>query len=137
MGVRAVITLLCGVGLYASLFMLAKARRAARGELEEPSVVQTARARLFGGLPNALIGAIYYLAMGLGVWWARGPLEVALLAAALLAAGTSLALAYSLLFVTRRACPYCWTGHLVNWTLLALCLWIFLPDVLSMGMRFW
>ena len=32
MVIRGVITLLCGVGLYASLFMLNKSRRAARGE---------------------------------------------------------------------------------------------------------
>ena len=32
---KAIITLLCGVGLYASLFMLAKTRRAERGELTE------------------------------------------------------------------------------------------------------
>ena len=60
---KAVITLLCGVGLYASLFMLAKTRRAERGELAEASVVQTPRARLYGGASNALLGAVYYPAV--------------------------------------------------------------------------
>ncbi|HVN68665.1 MAG TPA: vitamin K epoxide reductase family protein [Candidatus Binatia bacterium] len=133
MVVRIVITLLCGVGLYASLFMLAKSRRAERGELSGPSVVQTPRARLYG-VPNALLGAIYYPSVALAVWLARGPRESAvLLAAVLFAALTSAALGYSLLFVTRRPCPYCWTSHAVNWSLLALCGWIFLPNVLSRG----
>jgi hypothetical protein len=26
-------------------------------------------------------------------------------------------LAYSLLFVTRMPCVYCWTSHVVNWAL--------------------
>jgi len=132
MGVPAVITLLCGVGLYASLFMLVKTRRARRGELQEPSVVQTPRAALYGGVPNALLGALYYVTLGLAVWWVRVmPAALFVLGAALFAAVTSVALAYSLLFVTRRSCPYCWAGHLVNWALLALCAWLFLPGILS------
>src|SRR5690242_18829383 len=47
--VRTVITVLCAIGFYASVFMLRKSVRAARGELAEPSVVQTPRARLFFG----------------------------------------------------------------------------------------
>ncbi len=129
--VRLVVTVLCGVGLYASLFMLDKSRRAARGELREPSVVQTRRARLFG-VPNALLGALYYPLMAIGVWFALSPLPaIALLALASGAAVTSLALAYSLLFITRRSCPYCWTSHVVNWTLLLLYGWLFFGDILS------
>jgi uncharacterized membrane protein len=124
----AAITLLCGVGLYASLFMLGKTWRAARGELREPSVVETPRARLYGGVPNALIGAIYYAAVVASVWlvrpWSPSAAAVALAAAAF-AALTSLVLAYSLLFVTRRSCPYCWTAHAVNWALLILWAWLF------------
>ncbi len=59
MVIKAVITLLCGVGLYASLFMLNKSRRAARGEVRDPSVVKTPRAHLFG-VPNSLLGSLYY-----------------------------------------------------------------------------
>jgi uncharacterized membrane protein len=121
MVVRGLITLLCGVGLYASLFMLVKSRRAARGELAGPSVVKTPRAHLYG-VSNALLGVIYYLALAAAVWLARpGAAMLAVLAAVLFAALTSAFLAYSLLFVTRRECPYCWTAHAVNWSLLVLC----------------
>ncbi|MBV8637493.1 MAG: vitamin K epoxide reductase family protein [Candidatus Eremiobacteraeota bacterium] len=112
---RVVITVLCGVGLYASLFMLAKTRRAERGELTQPSVVQTPRARLLAGIPNAAFGMVYYVVLGVAVWFARVPWELAVLAiAALAAAAMSAILAYSLLFVTRMPCPYCWTSHAVN-----------------------
>jgi len=117
------IPLLCGVGFYASAFMARKARRAARGELAEPSVVESPRARVAGRIPNAVLGLAYYAALALavpllgvpGVWWAA-------LAAALGAAAFSAYLAYSLLFVTRMPCVYCWTSHAVNWTLAALLL---------------
>jgi uncharacterized membrane protein len=124
MVVRAVITVLSGVGLYTSLFMLAKSRRAARGEVRGPSVVKTPRAHLYG-VPNSLLGAIYYVALAIAIWsvHARTALLV-VLAAALFAAVTSVVLAYSLLFVTRRECPYCWTAHGVNWSILLLCGWL-------------
>ncbi|HTV92508.1 MAG TPA: vitamin K epoxide reductase family protein [Verrucomicrobiae bacterium] len=119
---RAIITILCGVGLFASVFMLRKGAAAARGELAEPSVVQTPRARLLGGIPNAALGAYYYPALGLAIWLASDRSELTiLLLAALCAAGVSVALAYSLLFVTKMPCVYCWTSHAINWTL-ALCL---------------
>jgi uncharacterized membrane protein len=122
--VRGVITVLSGVGLYTSLFMLAKSRRAARGEVPGPSVVKTPRAHLYG-LPNSLLGTIYYPALTIAIWLVHGrvaPLVV--LAAVLFAAVTSLVLAYSLLFVTRRQCPYCWTAHAVNWSILLLYAWL-------------
>ena len=131
--VRAVITVLCGVGLYTSLFMLRKSIRAARGEILGPSVVKTPRAQLFG-VPNSFLGSLYYPAVALAVWFVHSPLAaIVLLVIVLLAAATSVALAYSLLFITRRACPYCWTSHGVNWALLLLCCWLFVPDVLSRG----
>ena len=101
--------------------MLNKTAKAERGALQEPSVVQTARARLFGNVPNALLGALYYLGLGIAVWLGRDPWEiVTLLSISVLAASVSIYLAYSLLFVTRMACTYCWTSHAINWTL-ALC----------------
>jgi uncharacterized membrane protein len=70
--------------------------------------------------------------MAIGVWFALSPLlAIALLALASGAAVTSLVLAYSLLFITRRSCPYCWTSHVVNWTLLLLYGWLFFGDILS------
>jgi uncharacterized membrane protein len=118
---RAIVTILCGVGLCASVFMLRKGKAAARGELSEPSVVQTPRARLFGGIPNATLGTIYYPALGLAIWLASDRSEfLVLFVAALMAAGVSVVLAYSLLFVTKMPCMYCWTSHVINWAL-AVC----------------
>ena len=130
------ITMLCGVGLYASLFMLAKTKRAERGELTEPSVVQSPRARLLGGVPNAAIGIIYYPALAIAVWTARPAILVAALGACVLAALMSVALAYSLLFVTRRSCTFCWTGHAINWSLVPLCATLFKMNILSYGKWF-
>ncbi len=133
MVIEAVITLLCGVGLYASLFMLNKSRRAARGEVQGPSVVKTPRAHLFG-VPNSLLGSLYYPALAIAIWLVHGRVaEVVVLAAVVFAAATSIVLGYSLLFVTRRECPYCWTSHAVNWCLLLLCGWLFLPNILNRG----
>lgn len=123
--VRTVITVLCAVGFYASVFMLRKSVRAAQGALTEASVVQTERATLYFGMPNSLIGLVYYAGLAAVSWFAHGTVLLALaLAASLFAAGTSVYLAYSLLFVTKRSCPYCWTAHAVNWALLALVPWL-------------
>jgi uncharacterized membrane protein len=119
MKLQVVITVLCGVGLYASLFMLAKTRKAQLGLLEEPSVVQRPAARLYGGVPNALLGSIYYPAVAIAAWFAHGHVvSLVVLTIAAFAAVTSAVLAYSLLFITKRPCPYCWTAHAVNWLLL-------------------
>lgn len=123
--VRVVITVLCGVGLYTSLFMLRKSIRAARGEIRGPSVVKSPRAHLFG-VPNSLLGSLYYPAVAVTVWLVRSPLAaVVLLLVVLSAAATSAVLAYSLLFITRRECPFCWTSHAINWALLVLYGWLF------------
>ncbi|MEO9169565.1 MAG: vitamin K epoxide reductase family protein [Candidatus Baltobacteraceae bacterium] len=118
--VRTIITVFCGVGLYAAVFMLRKTKRAQRGELQEPSVVETPRARLFGGVPNALLGLLYYPAFAAAVWIASEPWELgALLAVSGGVALVSVVLAYSLLFITRMPCVYCWSAHVVNWSLFA------------------
>jgi uncharacterized membrane protein len=123
--VRTVISVLCAVGFYASVFMLSKSLRAARGMLTEPSVVQTERASLFFGMPNSLIGLMYYAVLAVVSWLAHDSvLRAAAVAAAAFAAVTSLYLAYSLLFVTRRSCPYCWTAHAANWALLCAVPWL-------------
>ncbi|MBV8599935.1 MAG: vitamin K epoxide reductase family protein, partial [Candidatus Eremiobacteraeota bacterium] len=97
--------LLCAVGIYASAFMAEKARRAERGQLAEPSVVQTPRARLLGRVPNAIVGLIYYPCVAVAVALPVDILRELAFVASLLAATMSIALAYSLLFVTRRSCP--------------------------------
>jgi len=77
---------------------------------------------------------LYYLAVAIAVWFVHGMLaEVVLLGTMLAAAVTSVYLGYSLLYVTRRSCPYCWTSHVVNWCLVALGGWLFLPNVLNRG----
>lgn len=122
--VRSVISVLCAVGFYASVFMLRKSVLAAAGRLPEPSIVENPRASLFFCLPNSVFGAIYYAALAAVSWLGTGPLLWGALAAALLAACTSAFLAYTLLFVTREACPYCWTAHAANWTLLVAVAWL-------------
>jgi uncharacterized membrane protein len=114
---------LCAVGFYASAFMGNKSRRAARGELTEPSVVQSPRARLVAGVPNAIFGLLYYPGVALAVSLSSDLARRAAFLASLLAAAMSLVLAYSLLFRTRRSCPYCWTAHVINWMLPYL-IWI-------------
>ncbi len=112
------IAALCLAGLYVSAHMFRKQQRAQRGELTEPSVVQTPRARV-AGFSNALFGIVYYILMLVAAALLHAPLvAAAALAAACLAAAFSLYLAYSLLFVTRMSCTYCWTGHAINWLLL-------------------
>lgn len=114
----AALLTLCAVGLYASLFMFRKALLAASGRLREASVVQSPRARAIGGVPNAAIGILYYPSVALASrWFHVGGIWAVTLAASLAAAIFSIYLAYSLLFVTRRSCPYCWASHLVNWVL--------------------
>ncbi len=100
--------------------MLVKTQKAGRGELSEPSVVETPRARLYGGIPNAALGVAYYVGLAIAAWTARGTAAYVVFAAVAFAALTSAILAYSLLFVTRRSCPYCWTAHAVNWALVAI-----------------
>lgn len=122
---RAIVSLLCAVGFYASVFMLRKSIRAKHGEVKGPSVVKSPRARLFAGLPNALFGAIYYVAVVAITWLAHARIFFILAeVAALFAAGTSVYLAYSLLFVTKKQCPYCWTAHAVNWSLALVLPWL-------------
>jgi len=81
-------------------------------------VVQTPRARAVAGIPNAAFGLAYYAALAaaiplLGV----SEVRTAALLASVGAAAFSAYLAYSLLFVTRMPCVYCWTSHFVNWIL--------------------
>ena len=111
------VLLLCAVGFYASGFMAAKARRAARGELTEPSVVHSPAARLIAGVPNAAFGLVYYPLVALAVSSPWHTAHALAYVASFVAAAMSLVLAYSLLFRTRRPCPYCWTAHVVNWLL--------------------
>jgi len=95
--------------------MHAKSEADRRGELHETSVVQTPRARLFGGVDNALIGLAYYPAVAIASFFFFVPLvRVATLAAAAAATAVSLYLLYSLLFVTKMKCTNCMVAHACN-----------------------
>jgi uncharacterized membrane protein len=109
------------VGLYAAVTMQQKANLNARGELTEPSVVQRPQSLAIAGIPNSVFGIAYYALLLVLAWQLSSPLyyDIAL-AAAIAAAAFSAFLAYSLLFITRMPCAFCWTGHAVNWSLLAL-----------------
>jgi uncharacterized membrane protein len=105
--------------------MLRKSIRAQQGEVKGPSVVKSPRAKLFAGLPNALFGVLYYAGVLAVTWLAHARIFFILAeTAAVFAAGTSIYLAYSLLFVTKRECPYCWTAHAVNWSLALILPWL-------------
>jgi uncharacterized membrane protein len=123
MSVEVTTLLLCAIGLYASAFMWRKAHRAALGLLSEPSVVHTARARAIGKIPNAAFGLFYYAAIAVATLLPAAPAVGWLVfGLSLVAALFSVYLAYSLLFVTRMPCPYCWTSHAINWVLPVLVL---------------
>ena len=115
---KTLITLLCTVGTYLAIFMYLKALRAERGELAETSVVETAPARLFGGVPNALLGSVYYPLFAIAVWLAGTQAEmIALLGVCAIVGLVSLYLAYCLLSVVKMSCPYCWSAHAINWVI--------------------
>lgn len=120
MAIQLTILILCIGGLYVSFFMYRKAAAAARGELTEPSVVQTTTARALFGAPNSAFGLAYYLLLAVATPFLANPLVwMPALAAAACAGAVSLYLAYSLLFRTKRPCPYCWSAHAINWALIA------------------
>ncbi len=88
------------------------------------SVVFTPQARVFG-LPNSVLGQVYYLVLlvGVGSGWIEGAFLYVLLAASTLTVGLALYLSYSLLFVLRVPCRLCFTSHSLNIALCAL-LWL-------------
>ena len=109
------------VGLYASQHMYRKALRARRGELAEPSVVETPAGNFFLGQPNALLGLAFYGALLVTTPFAHDrSVRRGRAAASTLAFASSIYLGYSLLFVTRMACPYCWTSHAMNFAIVAV-----------------
>ena len=118
---RIIVDLLCAAGVYVSYHMLDRSKRAEAGKIKGHSVVKGPAARLYFGLPNSLFGLIFYVAMALVIWFARGPVVWTLIFVGIAAAAaTSLYLAYRLVFVTRTFCPYCWTSHGINWSLVIL-----------------
>jgi len=119
--------LCCCIGFVTSLLMHRKAAADKAGLLSEASVVQTSRARLFGGVDNAAIGLVYYPAVLIGSFFLANPLMlIAVVIAASLAALVSLYLAYSLLFITKMPCPLCMISHVINLAIVAILLTVIL-----------
>ena len=86
------------------------------GEATCASIVFTPAARAFG-VPNSLLGQVYYASLLAGA--PAGALDeprlrLAWLAASLVTVGLGMYLAWSLLFVTRVACVLCFTSHAIN-----------------------
>ena len=86
------------------------------GEETCASIVFTPEARVLG-VPNSLLGQIYYVSLLAGA--PAGALDLpwlgfAWLAASLLTVGLGAYLTWSLLFVTRVACVLCFTSHAIN-----------------------
>ena len=80
------------------------------------SIVFTPRARVFG-LPNSILGQVFYLALMAGVWSnfaLTSPVYYLLICASLLTVLVGLFLTYSLLFLTRVPCKLCFTSHAIN-----------------------
>lgn len=126
---RHLLPLLCLVGAYAAIFMFRKQRRFESGAEAGDSVVIRPAARLLG-VSNASLGVGYYVGVLFAYPWLYDRLLfLGVLVAASLAAVMSLVLAYSLLFVTRRACVFCWIGHMVNWLILVILLTLLVDPV--------
>lgn len=89
------------------------------------AVVHTPRARVFG-LPNSVLGQLYYLALVAGTasgLLGTSPWRQLALAVAVVTVLLGTYLTYSLLYVTRVHCRLCYTSHVLN-AALALLLWL-------------
>lgn len=114
-GAHAIVIVCCIIGFLASRAMHDKAEADRRGDLREASVVQTPRARLFGGIDNAVLGLAYYPAVAIASFFFSMPaVRVGTLAAAAAATAVSIYLLYSLLFITKMKCANCMTAHAAN-----------------------
>jgi uncharacterized membrane protein len=94
-------------------------------QLEErtcQTVLGTKYARVFG-VPNSLLGVLYYLTviLLLSGGWATGTIAIATIAVAWSTVALGMFLAYSLFFIIKIPCPLCLTGHTIN-VLLAILL---------------
>ena len=94
------------------------------GERTCSSIVFTPRARVLG-LPNSVLGQIFYLALMAGImgdFIFSLPLFYFYLAGSLLTVVLGVYLTYSLLFLTRVPCKLCFTSHGINLVIFILLL---------------
>ena len=124
----SLLLLLSVLGFFISLYFTAVAYRWIRpdvpwiptfcqlGEKTCATIVFTPRARVFG-LPNSVLGQVFYVALMAGVgggFLYSPPAYYAYLMASLVTVCLGLFLTYSLLFVTRVLCTLCFTSHGIN-----------------------
>jgi uncharacterized membrane protein len=120
--VRALVIACSFVGYVASRTMHLKAEADRRGELRDRSVVQSPRARLFGGIDNAMVGLAYYPAIAIAsFFFTVPPVRFSALVASSAAMAVSVYLLYSLFFITKMRCTNCVLANAANiliWCLL-------------------
>ena len=127
--VHALVIVCCIVGFVASRTMHAKAEADRRGDLRETSVVQSPRARLFGGIDNAMVGLAYYPAVAIASFFFTIPIvRIATLAAALAAMAVSIYLLYSLFFITKMRCTNCVLANSTNIVIVAALMGLAVPS---------
>ncbi len=93
------------------------------------TVVQTPYARVFG-MPNSLLGIVYYLLLipwcllGRRWFFVAGGYAVSLDSIVILISALTVALGFYLVYALRRKlhinCPLCYTAHAINITLVVL-----------------
>ncbi|HEY8477782.1 MAG TPA: vitamin K epoxide reductase family protein [Chloroflexota bacterium] len=131
------IVLLALVGLYIALYFTLVTYRVLRPDtrlvpffcrMEEgvcASIVTSPYARALLGVPNSLLGVVYYAALLVGVatgLLAHPVLLTALRVVALLTVALGVYLTHALLFVLRTPCPLCLASHAINLALALLLL---------------
>jgi uncharacterized membrane protein len=84
------------------------------------------------GVPNSLLGILYYVAIVLWLWWSANVhgieeyyyLFLVLRGGLLLASAATVVLGFYLVYALRRKlhvdCPLCYTAHVINVLLLIL-----------------
>ena len=93
-------------------------------QLEERScktVLSTRYARIFG-VPNSLLGVLYYLFVVIVLMggFTDASISLALVAVAWFTVAAGIGLTYALFFMIRIPCPLCLTGHTINLALAIL-----------------
>ena len=85
------------------------------------TVLGTKYAKVFG-VPNSLLGVLYYLIViaVLLTGWATPSLALGLILVAWFTVALGLYLIYALFFIIRIPCPLCLTGHSINLALAIL-----------------
>ena len=84
-------------------------------------ILLTPQARVFG-LPNSVLGQIFYLSLILGAWLGLmdGSFQIIYLTCSAVTVVLAVYLSYSLLYVIRVPCVLCFTSHGVNLAIFAL-----------------